>query len=99
MKLYLKFGKDGDGYDMVDNISLSPFKNCYELELKEGEIWEMEPDIPDNCKPYQGIFERYSFYSLENKCECNEEDDETVEVEIIETYEKGVLIKTKIKKV
>lgn len=61
MKLYIELGIDDYGEYSITRISLSPFDNCYYVELKEDEILELygSEEVPENFIPWQGHLSKY----------------------------------------
>lgn len=62
MKLYIELSIDDYGEYNITRISLSPFDNCYYVELGEDEILELygSEEVLENFIPWQGHLLEYN---------------------------------------
>lgn len=61
MKLFVELSINEYGNYEITRISLSPFDNCYYVELEEDKILELYDfeEVPENFIPWQGRLSEY----------------------------------------
>lgn len=80
MKLFVELDINEYGNYNIARISLSPFDNCYYVELEEDEILELYDleEVPENFIPWQEHFPEYN--TTGKLIECIYKDGKCVEI-------------------